>query len=133
MCAPASELRVGESITRELRAGDVQKFTLHADAGHYIHVVLQQKGVDAAISLIAPNGAEVANSDRPNGRFGAEEVAHISTVRGEYGVSVSAVDAVGQGSYELTLDTVRPPLSKGSHTCFSVNGVCASASVAKQG
>ena len=38
-----------------------------------------------------------------------EEVAHIATVGGEYVLSVSAVDAAGQGSYSLTLDTVRSP------------------------
>jgi CHAT domain-containing protein/tetratricopeptide (TPR) repeat protein len=109
VCAPASELRLREPVIGELRAADVHRYTFRATPGQYIHVVLEQKGIDAAISLVAPDGAEITSSDRPNGRFGAEEVAHVATAAGEYIVKVTTVDSVGQGSYELRLEAVRAP------------------------
>jgi hypothetical protein len=41
-------------------------------------VVVEQKGIDVAVTLFAPNGQKLAEVDSPNGTQGPEPVAWIA-------------------------------------------------------
>src|ERR1700733_1960714 len=82
----AQLLAPGTSIEGEIRGGQTHSFPLRAGAGQFIHVALEQKGVDVRLRILGPDRSEVAQSDFPNADWGPEVVAVVAASPGDYTV-----------------------------------------------
>jgi len=76
--ADGPELKLQEKIDRALAGGEAHSYRITLKTGQYLRVVVEQKGIDVAVTLFAPNGQKLAEVDSPNGNQGPEPVAWIA-------------------------------------------------------
>jgi len=57
-------LEQGKPIERELAGDAAHSYRIALTAGQYLHVVVEQKGIDAVVALFAPDGKKIAEVDR---------------------------------------------------------------------
>jgi CHAT domain-containing protein/tetratricopeptide (TPR) repeat protein len=112
-------LDLGKPIERELRGGESHSYRIRLEAGQYLHVVVEQKGIDVVVSLDGPDGKTITESDSPNGIFGPEPLSAIAAASGDHVIRVHSDDKnVAAGKYEIRLTDLRAPKSD-DHTRIS--------------
>ncbi len=85
-----------------LDVGEVhfRDFSLHP--GELLHVVVEQQGIDVALSLLGPKDDEILRVDSPNGQHGPEEILQIVELPGRYRIEIHPVDeAPAAGRYSI--------------------------------
>src|SRR5690242_1868579 len=60
-------LEPGKPIERELDGGQSHSYRILLTAGQYVHIVVDQRGIDVVVTLVGPDGTEIAEVDTPNG------------------------------------------------------------------
>ena len=95
----ATTLEPGPAIERNLKGGETHIFRVHLTAGWFLHIVVDQKGIDVVASVLAPDGRTLTRADSPNRANGGEVVVMIADVTGDYRLEVSSPnkqDAAGR-------------------------------------
>lgn len=114
-CAPtpeASQLLVSGAapVTRTLKAKEGHVYHVALSPEQYMHVVVNQNGIDVIVKLFDPNNSLLIQRDSPNSQFGPEKISTVAQVSGNYYVVVcGAVNEPG-GTYQIKLDG--PPRDK---------------------
>ncbi|MCI0563011.1 MAG: PPC domain-containing protein, partial [Nitrososphaera sp.] len=91
-------LEPGKPIERELKGGEVHTYQIVLNAGQYLHVVVDQRGIDVVVTLFAPDGKQLTEVDSPNGTQGPEPISEVVEVSGRYQLKVRSLEnAVGLG------------------------------------
>jgi tetratricopeptide (TPR) repeat protein/CHAT domain-containing protein len=110
------ELELGKPIERELSGGQSHSYGMTLAAGQYVHVVVDQRGIDVVVALYAPDGKKLTEVDSPNGTLGPEPISWISEKSGTYRLEVRSLDAnVKPGEYEARMESRRPATTEDSH------------------
>lgn len=105
---PLPQLESGKVIERELAGGEAHAYQIHLEAGQYLHVVVTQKGIDVAVTLLTPNGEPLLEVDSPNGTEGPEPVSMIAALTGTYKVLVRSLEKeVAAGRYAIAVVELR--------------------------
>jgi hypothetical protein len=100
-------LERGTSIERELKSGQADSYRTTLVAGQYLHLIVEQRGIDVVVRLVGPDGARQMEKDSPNGSFGPELVFFLADVSGEYRVDVQALESEAPpGRYELKVEAL---------------------------
>ncbi len=95
-------------IERELKGGEGDRYEVVLQAGQYVHLVADQRGIDVTLRLKAPDGTTVLEVDSPTGNTGPEQVFAIPEVSGTFRAEVFSSDgAAPVGHYEVKLDPLR--------------------------
>ena len=103
-----TELRHGVVIERELMGGERHSYVVRLTAGQYMHLVVQQQGIDVLVSVFGPGNEKVMEVDSPNGRYGPEPVSLISQKTGEYRLEITALtQGTPSGRYHIRLEELR--------------------------
>lgn len=80
------------SMEGTLQEGESDYYEIRLEAGQYLHLVIDQQGVDVVVFLIAPpdatRGEVLAQVDRPNLRFGPEPISWVAGKSGVFTVRV---------------------------------------------
>jgi CHAT domain-containing protein/tetratricopeptide (TPR) repeat protein len=108
---PATRLSAGTSIERRLGPGETHKYDVQLPAGHFLHVVVEQRALDAIVRLADPDGTTIVDADSPNGEFGFERVAFIAPREGVYRIEVRAATPALVGDYALAVRAWRAATS----------------------
>jgi tetratricopeptide (TPR) repeat protein len=96
------------TLEREIKGGEVHSFQVQLSAGEFLYLVVEQQGVDVVVTMLAPNGEQLARSDCLNGRYGAEPVAIVAETSGAYRLEVGSPDKQALvGRYAVRLAAVR--------------------------
>jgi CHAT domain-containing protein/Tfp pilus assembly protein PilF len=96
--------KADESVERELKGGEAHVFEIVATANQFVHVVVDQRGIDVVVALFGPDGAKLLEVDRPNGSNGPEELFWIAAERGKYRLEVRALEqSAPAGKYRLKI------------------------------
>ena len=66
--------------------------TVSVQAGQFLRVTAEQRGIDVVLSIIDPRGTLVVAADSYNGSFGPEPASIIADTTGTYRVQVSSFD-----------------------------------------
>src|SRR5262249_53427429 len=66
------KLEAGKPIERELKGGEAHTYEIALATGQYLDVVVEQKGIDVVVRVIAPDGKPLKEVDSPNGTEGPE-------------------------------------------------------------
>src|SRR5687767_14507542 len=69
------ELAVGMPVERELTGGEVHVYRLDVMAGQYVHVTIDQRGIDVVVVLRGPDGVPVMEMDGLRSARGVEELS----------------------------------------------------------
>ena len=108
--AEATSLEPHSPIDRELKGGQTDVYKFHLAAGEFLHLIVDQNGVDVEVGLLKPDGKSMVDIDGPSGRFGPEEIAVIGDMTGDYRVQVISPNKTAPaGRYKISIEALRPP------------------------
>lgn len=81
-------------------------------SGEYLHVTVEQNGVNVSMMLVDPHGRILLRVDNNSDMYGSERLSWIVKQSGLYNLRVSAVDKHSvSGSYEIKIDERRQSTS----------------------
>src|SRR4030095_5160030 len=101
----------GSEIQRELKAGETQLFRIQLSSGQFLHVKVEQNGIDVTVDLLKPNGESMVALDGPSGRYGPEDIAVIAESSGEYQLKViSPAKTAPAGRFKVAVVNLRSPI-----------------------
>ena len=101
-------LEPGKSLEQTLQGGEKHIYAIRAETGQFIHAIVDQLGIDVALTLYEPDGKSVGSMDSPNGTFGPEQISTIAEAPGIYRLEVASGDRnVLAGRYRVTVEPMR--------------------------
>jgi CHAT domain-containing protein len=104
-------LEVGTPL--EIVSNGNRRYQVMLKAGQFLHVVVEQKGIDVVLKLYNPKNQEILRVDSPNGTHGRESLSLVAESSGNYTVSVSPLEkGVTAGRYDIALKELRMPLAE---------------------
>ena len=102
-------LAQGQAVQGTLRGGDTHAYRVDLQAGDFLHVVADQRGIDVVLAISGPDGKDVGSMDSLNGSFGPENVSIIAAAAGTYRIEVRSFDKnASAGQYEIRVTELRP-------------------------
>jgi CHAT domain-containing protein len=109
MAPPATPLSDGAAIERTMAAEDTHRYAIDLRAGEYLQVAVEQRGVDVALTLAAPDGSVVLETDGPAGYIGPDPLAVVAAASGVHELRLKASFARPHGTYSLHVEAMRVP------------------------
>ena len=108
-----NKLTIDKIVDKTIKAGESQDYFVKLKEKNFIQIQLDQKGIDAILTLYSPQGRELIKRDSPNGETGAEIISYIAQTNGNYKVTVSvlAESETKNGNISIKIVTQRPPNS----------------------
>jgi len=107
---PPRALEPNKPIVRDMAGGQTHTYLIQLEAGEYLHVVVDQRGIDVVVFLLSPDDASLAEIDSPSGTTGLEPVFWVTDTGGSYKLVVRALEKdAPAGKYEIKMDTPRSP------------------------
>ncbi|MCI0389801.1 MAG: tetratricopeptide repeat protein [Acidobacteria bacterium] len=104
----AQTLELGKPIEKRLAGGESHSYSVTISAGQFLRAVIEQRGIDVAVTLFAPNGRKLLEVDSPNGDEGPEPVSWIAETSGNHRIEVRSGDKQARpGRYEARVETLR--------------------------
>src|SRR5262245_12041846 len=104
----SDSLEPGKPIERELSGGQSHSYKITMVSGQYLHVVVEQKGIDVAVSLFAPDGKKISDVNSERVIEGAETVSAISESTGAYLIEARSPEKTAKtGRYEIKVEELR--------------------------
>jgi tetratricopeptide (TPR) repeat protein len=101
-------LNLNKAIERNLAGGERHQYQIVIAEGHYIHLKVEQRGVDIVLLFNDPDGRELLQIDTPNGAEGPELLDFIASKGGKYQLVITALDKnARKGSYRVCLTELR--------------------------
>jgi CHAT domain-containing protein/tetratricopeptide (TPR) repeat protein len=98
----------GGSLEAELAAGGSRLYAIDLRAGEFVHVVVEQHGIDVAAALLGPDGTVLLESDTAERGAGLESLPLVARTGGLHRLRVSAAGrATGSGRYHVSLTAPR--------------------------
>jgi CHAT domain-containing protein/tetratricopeptide (TPR) repeat protein len=115
LCCSAAEapevptLEPDKPIERELAGGQAHEYQIGLEANYYLHVIVDQRGIDVVVMVFDPAGGKLAEVDSPNGAWGPEPVYLLAATTGKYRLRVVSLDKnAAAGKYEAKIVDLRP-------------------------
>ncbi len=107
-----SELQLieGNSFRRSMRGGERHSFSFAMSENQFVHIVIEQRGIDVVAEIVDPGKQVVYRQDTPNDAVGPECVAYIAHTSGEFALVVSTFSssaAVPEGNLDIKINAVR--------------------------
>ena len=104
----AQTLELGKPIEKRLAGGESHSYSVTISAGQFLRAVIEQRGIDVAVTLFAPNGQKLLEVDSPIGDEGPEPVSWIAETPGNHRIEVRSGDKQARpGRYEARVETLR--------------------------
>jgi CHAT domain-containing protein len=95
-------------VERELSGGQSHSYKITMSSGQYTQIVVEQRGIDVATALYAPDGKKVSEVDRESANEGSEMVLTIAEVSGDYRIEVhSSEKTAKRGIYRIKIEDLR--------------------------
>jgi CHAT domain-containing protein/Tfp pilus assembly protein PilF len=73
-----------------LKGGEKQSYLIKLTAGQFLYALVEQDGIDVAVSVFAPDGSQIAVTDSPNDEWGTEPILFIAATNGDYRVEIKS-------------------------------------------
>lgn len=104
----ARALEAGKPVDQQLAGGQAHVYQVTLAAGQYLHVLVEQQGVDVLVKVSGPDGKPLLEVDRPIGPQGQEPVSLVATVAGAYKLEVRAAEkGAPAGRYQIRVAELR--------------------------
>ena len=99
-------LDLGAEVKGVLRSPEKVSYRVRLRVDDYLHLDVDQQGVDVIVAILDPTGRRRLVVDGPNGTRGTESVWFQANRAGEFQIEVQAGD--GAGTYRLHLVSLHP-------------------------
>jgi CHAT domain-containing protein len=107
------EIVPGLPIERELAGGQAHTYQITLIQEQYLHIVVEQKGIDVAVTAFQPDGQKIIRIDSPNGKHGPEPVLVLASATGDHRIEVKALKPnAAPGRYEIRIESLREATTK---------------------
>ena len=103
----AQSLIPNSSFQQYLETTATHAYQLKLETNEFARIVVEQKGVDAVVKVIGPDGSTYREVDNPNGLYGPETISILAQVAGIYRVEIRANPGTPAGNYELHVEGPR--------------------------
>ncbi len=101
---PGTILEPDKPLTRAVAGGATHSYRVALATGQFLDLVVEQQGIDLAVTLIAPDGSKIGEVDGPNGNFGPEPICWIAGEPGDYRVEVAGgAPRAPEGRYRIEI------------------------------
>src|SRR5262245_30476322 len=101
-------LEPGKPIERELSGGGSHSYKITMISGQYLHIVVEQRGIDVVMALFAPDGKKIREADIWRATVGAEAISVIAEATGAYIIEMRSTEKTAQtGRYQVKIDELR--------------------------
>jgi len=104
----ARRLELGVPLEKELAEGDAHAYRIALEAGDYLHLLVDQRGVDVVVVLFDPAGRKLMEVDNPIGARGPDPVFALAEMTGEYRLEVRPWSEASSRRYAVTIAARRP-------------------------
>ena len=108
---PAPDIRplnFGVAVERNLDGGQGHKYQIVSSGNQYLHLIVDQKGIDVVVLLSVGDGQRMLEMDSPNGTQGFESVETVLEAAGTYIVEVRALQGdAPAGAYAIRIQEMR--------------------------
>jgi len=109
-------LEPDKPIERELSGGQSHSYKITTISGQYLHIVVEQRGIDVAVALFTPDGKKICEVDGERVTVGSETVSTIAEAPGEYRIEArSAKKTAKTGRYEIKVEELREATAEDRH------------------
>jgi CHAT domain-containing protein/tetratricopeptide (TPR) repeat protein len=113
--APAT-LETGKVIDRELKNGERHSYQINLKANEFVHIVVDQLGINVAVELSRANSAQISRIDTSRGTQGSEVVLYVADLDGTYVLTVYSPDGANlSGRYKIRIEEWRSALPQDRH------------------
>src|SRR6185369_14936449 len=103
------ELLPNTPIQRELRRDETHSYKITLNAGTYLRISVNQKGIYVRTQILAPNGVDDIGAYTSLTGTGVKTVSAIAESTGSYRLDLrQGDDSPPNGSYEVKIDELRP-------------------------
>jgi CHAT domain-containing protein/predicted DNA-binding protein YlxM (UPF0122 family) len=101
-------LEPGKPIERELSGGQSHSYKITMTSGQYLHIVVEQRGIDVTVALFTPDGKKIIEVDSEPVTEGSETISAIAEAAGAYRIEVRSANKTAQtGRYEIKVQELR--------------------------
>ncbi|MGH7596458.1 MAG: tetratricopeptide repeat protein [bacterium] len=101
-------LELDRPIQRGLKGGEAHLYQINLTAGQYLHVVIDQRGIDVVATLLGPDGKQIIEVDSPNGTQGPEPISWLTEAAGSYRLEVRSLHKdAPSGRYKVRIEELR--------------------------
>jgi len=108
-------LELGKPIERELRRGEGHTYQVPIASDQYLHLFVDQKGVDVTVTLSDSIGRILLEVNSQSSTHGVEPISMLTKVAGIYQVNVQASKKdSSSGRYEIIIDALRQAVPEDS-------------------
>jgi len=95
-------------IERELAGGQSHSYQLSLDAGQYVKLVIEQRGIDVIAQLSGPDGKLITEFNSDSRNQGQETVEQVAEAVGSYKLKVRPMlEGAAAGRYEIRIEEIR--------------------------
>jgi CHAT domain-containing protein/Tfp pilus assembly protein PilF len=101
------ELKPGRTEAGRLSGPSPGAYRVVLGAGEYLHVVVEQRGMDAIAVLLDPGGRALLTLDSPTADRGPEEIFFVAETGGSYLLEVRPFGSGNGGGYEVRTERRR--------------------------
>ncbi len=106
--AAVTDLAPGPPVPREMGGGQRHAYRIVLEAGEYLHLVVDQQGIDVVATLFSPEGERLIAFDGLTGSQGPERILWLAEGSGNYRLEVSALGENAEpGRYEVGIRELR--------------------------
>jgi CHAT domain-containing protein/Tfp pilus assembly protein PilF len=109
-------LQPGKPVDRELSGGQSHYYKITATSGQYLHIVVEQRGIDVAVALFTPDGKKICEVDGEQATVGAETILAIAEAPGAYRIEARSAEKTARtGRYEIKIEELREATAEDKH------------------
>jgi CHAT domain-containing protein/Flp pilus assembly protein TadD len=107
--AANAQQELSQPVTREMRGGEQHTYQVRLNAGQYVRVVVEQKGIDVVLALLGTDGKPLLEVDNNlSGTRGMEVISLVADVSGTYQFNVRSLEKdASVGRYEIRIEDLR--------------------------
>jgi CHAT domain-containing protein/tetratricopeptide (TPR) repeat protein len=104
----ATLLPADHAIERQVAHGERHRYRLAVGAGEYVHLIVEQRGIDVVAQVLGPDGAMRAEFQDAITSDGREDIEVVADAAGTYTFSIEpAPGIIVPGAYAIRLDSRR--------------------------
>jgi tetratricopeptide (TPR) repeat protein/CHAT domain-containing protein len=127
-------LELNKSLERELAGGQIHASQLTLAAEQYLHLIVEQRGIDVVVLVFGPDGKKLAEVDSPNGTQGPEVVSLVAEAAGSYRIEVRSLEKdAAAGRYEISVRELRAATAQDKSRVMAARAFLAAEQFRSQG
>jgi tetratricopeptide (TPR) repeat protein len=101
-------LEKGKPIEREI-SGDGHSYQLQINSGQYLHISIEQQGIDLVASVFNPSGDQVIEASTLNRQQGNKQIYLVAETSGNYRLDLRPAEKdLKPGRYQIKIEEIRP-------------------------